>query len=203
MRPHLVWWCSQFLECLIKVGTQELSVLSHWENGARGFSRHWTCQELPQSEPALCHCLGKAGAGEWNIRGSEEAAIPSETFKKAFSHEKATTAVVKFEKWKQQNSVLQWIGGEVVSTRTSNNRRRKLSFISTKLGTASLASEVLGTQQGCSYWDTAHHHCREAGRCFPAALSPPAQICGFSRLPSLPAYFCAGHSQVSHRWGCT
>lgn len=49
-------------------------------------------------EPALCHCLVKAGAGEWNIRGSEEAAMPSDTFKKAFSLGKATTPVVKFEK---------------------------------------------------------------------------------------------------------
>lgn len=73
-------------------------MLSHGENGASGFSRHRTCQELPKMEPALCHCLAKAEAGEWNIRGSEEAAMPSTTFKKAFSLEQATTPVVKFEK---------------------------------------------------------------------------------------------------------
>lgn len=49
-------------------------------------------------EPALCHCLGRAGAGEWNIRGNEEAAMPSDTFKKAFSLEKVTTVVLEFEK---------------------------------------------------------------------------------------------------------
>lgn len=76
--------------------------------------------------------------------------------------------------------------GEAVFTRTANNRRMRLSFISNKLGTASSVSEVLGTQQGCSCWDAAHHRCREAGHCFLAALSPPAQICRFSRLPSLP-----------------
>lgn len=42
--------------------------------------------------------LGRARAGEWNIWGNEEAAMPSDVFKKAFSLEKATAVVGKFEK---------------------------------------------------------------------------------------------------------
>lgn len=57
---------------------------------------------------------------------------------------------------KSKNSILWRVRGSSDSTKPANNKKRRLLFISAKLGTVSSVSEVLGTKQSYSCWDAAH-----------------------------------------------
>ena len=115
---------------------------------------------FPAAESAT-GCLGgkqrcavawsRQGQVRWNIRCSEEVAMPSEALKQVFSLEKAKIVAA----WKVKTAFCSG-SGEAEFPQEQQITKRRLLFISAKLGTVSSVSEVLGTKQNYSCWDAAH-----------------------------------------------
>lgn len=95
--------------------------------------------------------------------------------------------------------------GSRVSTRAANNKKRRLPFISTELGTASSVSEMLAQNKAAPVGRLHAGALQKGGRSLlPGSLSSSTANMPIQQASQLAyASFCAGHSQVSHRWGRT